>query len=266
MMRLHHVDGVRICWTVRLSTLHRDWFVTLLMDIDNSPGALAVTLGCPVLTYSLYFLCGESGCPSQAFYEAPLEYLRAQWPGVEGVYSATVLGYYCVWFFGLVALQFILPGRESHGVLLKDGSRLKYKLNGLLTCAVYLKAVRLIFCIATETIFTIMAYCGFMTWKEGVKWQLWGWIWDNYIYLLTASIVFATAQASYVYVSSFYTGEVLADHGNTGNMIYDVWSSRVSPRWWNSSANTQYSGLSVGLLIPALGPGILKSSMNSARA
>jgi delta14-sterol reductase len=93
-------------------------------------GALAVTLGCPFLAYSLLFICNDFGCPSQSFLEAPLETFKAQWPGWEKIYSTEVFGYYCAWYLGLVALQFILPGKEILGVPLRDGSRLKYKING----------------------------------------------------------------------------------------------------------------------------------------
>jgi len=72
----------------------------------------------------------------------------------------------------------------------------------------------------------ILTCLGFMTYREGLSWGLWTWIWDNYIYLMTASLVFATIVAFYTYISSFFTGELLAEHGNTGNPLYDV---RVLP-------------------------------------
>ena len=65
-------------------------------------------------------------------------------------------------------------------------------------------------------------HLGFMTYREGLEWPFYVWIWDNYVHILTASFVFATLLTTYVYVASFYTGEMLAEHGNTGNHIYDV--------------------------------------------
>ncbi|KAF8251840.1 ERG4/ERG24 ergosterol biosynthesis protein [Wilcoxina mikolae CBS 423.85] len=176
-------------------------------------GALGVTLGCPLLAYTLYFVCNDSGCPSKSFLDAPLETLAAQWPGLDGVYSHQAFGYYCAWFFGIAALQFILPGRERYGVELSDKSRLKYKLNVL------------------ETFLMILTYLSFMTYREGLSWGLWTWIWDNYLYLMTASLVFATIVAFYTYISSFFTGELLAEHGNTGNPLYDWFIGRpLNPR------------------------------------
>jgi len=89
-----------------------------------------VILGTPAIAYLLYFVCNEDGCPSSSFLEAPVESLIAQWPGIGGIFSPKVFGYYCAWFFGLVALQFILPGRTQEGVELNNKTRLKYKLNG----------------------------------------------------------------------------------------------------------------------------------------
>jgi delta14-sterol reductase len=70
-----------------------------------------------------------------------------------------------------------------------------------------------------------------MTYKNGLEWWLWSWIWDNYIQLLTASLAFATLQAFYVYTASFFTGELLAEGGATGNPIYDWFIGRpLNPR------------------------------------
>ena len=108
----------------------------LLPLVDANPsltriGAFAITVGTPALAYTLYFACNESGCPSKAFRDSPLDALVAQWPGPEGLFSTQVFRYYCAWFFGLVALQFVLPGKRAQGVVLPDKSRLTYKLNGM---------------------------------------------------------------------------------------------------------------------------------------
>jgi delta14-sterol reductase len=43
---------------------------------------------------------------------------------------------------------------------------------------------------------------------------------------LTASLVFATLQAFYVYTASFFTGELLAEGDATGNSIYNWFIGR----------------------------------------
>ncbi|KAI5804488.1 ergosterol biosynthesis ERG4/ERG24 [Geopyxis carbonaria] len=176
-------------------------------------GALGVTLGCPLTTYAFYFVCNENGCPTNSFLQAPIETLKSQWPGWEGFYSTEVLLYYCAWFFGNLALQFLLPGPTGEGVQLKDGTRLKYKQNALTT---YL---------------LILSYCGVMTYREGFAWPVWAWVWEHQLHLITATFIFSVTQAFYCYVSSFFTGEILADHGDTGNPFYDWFIGRpLNPR------------------------------------
>ena len=89
-----------------------------------------MTVGTPFIAHVLYFVCNEGGCPASTFLENPLAHLAAQWPGLNTLFSLRIFAYYCAWYFGLAALQFALPGRERLGVELRDGSRLKYKLNG----------------------------------------------------------------------------------------------------------------------------------------
>lgn len=59
-----------------------------------------------------------------------------------------------------------------------------------------------------------------MTYKEGFDWWVWVFIWDNFLQLITGTLVFSTILAFYCYISSFFTGEILA--GNSGNALYDV--------------------------------------------
>lgn len=179
----------------------------------HSIGALGVTLGTPFVTYALYFLCNENGCPSQSFLDAPLQHLAAQWPGWDKVFSSKVFGYYCAWYFGIAAAQFILPGKTYEGVELPDKTRLKYKLNVL------------------QTAITIFGYLGLMTYREGFSFGIWSWIWENLLYLQTAALTFSIILAFYTYISSFFTGEILAEHGDTGNPLYDWFIGRpLNPR------------------------------------
>lgn len=100
---------------------------------DNlySLGALGITLGTPLITYALYFTCNEAGCPSPEFLADPVGTFKTSlWPGWSGIFSAQVTAYYLAYFFALVVMQYVLPGKTKLGVVLADGTRLKYKLNG----------------------------------------------------------------------------------------------------------------------------------------
>lgn len=96
-----------------------------------SLGALGVTLGTPLITYALYFTCNEAGCPSPELLADPVgTFKNSLWPGWSGIFSAQATAYYVTYWFALVAMQYILPGKTVEGVVLTNGTRLKYKFNG----------------------------------------------------------------------------------------------------------------------------------------
>lgn len=58
-----------------------------------------------------------------------------------------------------------------------------------------------------------------------------GWAYDNFVPLLTASILYSFVQSIYLYVTSFKRGALLSSHGSTGYAIYDFWMGReLNPR------------------------------------
>lgn len=56
--------------------------------------------------------------------------------------------------------------------------------------------------------------------------ELMSWLYDRWLGLLTAAFFNSVLQALYVYVRSFYTEELLALGGNSGNFIYDASRAR----------------------------------------
>ena len=52
--------------------------------------------------------------------------------------------------------------------------------------------------------------------------ELYTYLYDHWIPLTSAALVNATFQAIFVYVNSFYSGELLALGGNSGVFFYDV--------------------------------------------
>lgn len=53
-------------------------------------------------------------------------------------------------------------------------------------------------------------------------------IYNKWVGLVTASIVYAVVQATFCYIVSFREGKLLAVGGNSGNFIYDVGESSVT--------------------------------------
>lgn len=52
--------------------------------------------------------------------------------------SWTVMSYFCLYVLLLAILSEVLPGSVTEGTKLADGSKLKYKTNGLLVCMTFL--------------------------------------------------------------------------------------------------------------------------------
>jgi hypothetical protein len=93
-------------------------------EFGGPPGAAGICLGLPGVCYGLVRVCNAAGClaPSQ-LPELP--------PAPAGPYaSAAGFAAYGAWIALCVALHVILPGERKQGVLLADGTRLTYKLNG----------------------------------------------------------------------------------------------------------------------------------------
>jgi hypothetical protein len=127
------------------------------------------------------------------------------------IFSMHAMLVYLTWFFGLASLHLALPGKTAQGVVLPDGSRLNYKLNAfLLFCLIYGSAL----------------YLGFFTPFLNLSW-----IYDNYLPLLTATIIFSSALSCYLYIKSFGKGSLLSSHGCSGYIHYDFWMGReLNPR------------------------------------
>lgn len=178
------------------------------------PLLLVVTL--PLVLYGLIYGCNASGC--FRLYPLPISW----GPGfpslgssssslLSSLFSMDALLVYLGWFFGLAALHLVLPGRIAQGTVLPDGSRLNYKLNAFpIFLLTYGSAL----------------YFGFFTDRLDL-----GWIYDNYLQLLTASILFSTLLSFYLYITSFKKGAMVSVHGDTGYPHYDFWMGReLNPR------------------------------------
>ncbi|KAF8488342.1 ERG4/ERG24 ergosterol biosynthesis protein [Gautieria morchelliformis] len=172
-------------------------------------GALFVTLSVPITTYALYYTCSETsgGCPPPlwslptSFSEAvtSLDWWKSLWD------TQAFLVYIAWWAFCVVA-WFVLPGDWVEGTTMRNGHKLKYKINAFST---FLLALGL----ASGTIIRFGP-------------SSFTFIYEHWIGLVTSSVVFATVQALAVYLASFQGEKLLALGGNTGNFIYDFYIGR----------------------------------------
>eukprot|EP00195_Chlamydomonas_chlamydogama_P012789 CAMPEP_0202893210 /NCGR_PEP_ID=MMETSP1392-20130828/2832_1 /ASSEMBLY_ACC=CAM_ASM_000868 /TAXON_ID=225041 /ORGANISM="Chlamydomonas chlamydogama, Strain SAG 11-48b" /LENGTH=461 /DNA_ID=CAMNT_0049577463 /DNA_START=21 /DNA_END=1407 /DNA_ORIENTATION=- len=170
----------------------------------HGPGLLVLVL--PVVLYALIYACNSQGClqvwPSISV---------SGWPAGSQIFTVDALIAYVGWFAALTILHLVLPGKHNQGIVLPNGKRLSYKLNAF-------------------TLFVITyggaVYLGFFT-----NYLDLGWLYDNYLPLLTASVIFSTLLSVYLYATSFKRGALLSAHGDTGYPHYDFWMGReLNPR------------------------------------
>jgi len=88
-------------------------------------GTALLVLSMPLVVLSLPFACNERGC-MQLF---PRFWIPGFEPG-KPLYTHQAMAAVTGWFALVLALHLLLPGQHAKGVVLPDGSRLSYKLNG----------------------------------------------------------------------------------------------------------------------------------------
>ncbi|KAK9369768.1 ergosterol biosynthesis ERG4/ERG24 [Lipomyces kononenkoae] len=167
---------------------------TTKVEFSGVPGALGITIGLPILIYVLYYALDAV-------------------PGTK-VFDLCALEGYLAWFFGLVGLFYIVPGSVVEGTVLRDGTRLKYKMNGLTSFLIVL-AVLVARVFITRGELPELAFVA-----------------DHLLGLITSSIGFSFLLAFFVYFKSFGNSKtILAHGGNTGKPIFDWFIGReLNPR------------------------------------
>lgn len=100
-------------------------------------GPLGIVFGLPILVWMFSVYCGQSGWPafptSVPSWDSAVSTVKAAvptWEAVAATFSWEALGVYTAWFALQAVLHVVVPGRVLEGVTLRDGSKLKYKVNG----------------------------------------------------------------------------------------------------------------------------------------
>ncbi|KAF8154395.1 ergosterol biosynthesis ERG4/ERG24 [Pholiota molesta] len=102
------------------------------------PGAFAISFGVPFITYALYFGCSEAGggCPPSLSLDSLKQQVTtalsdpAWWKGLWDTEAALI---YLAWYAFCVVAWAILPGDIVEGTTLRDGRKIKYKINAFST-------------------------------------------------------------------------------------------------------------------------------------
>ncbi|KAI9262688.1 ergosterol biosynthesis ERG4/ERG24 [Sporodiniella umbellata] len=167
-----------------------------------------MVLGLPVFVVFLACCCGPAGYPSFDLVKNFKSCIAAK---LSTHYASSMFCFYDLilycGFVTFVAFLYVnLPGRVINGTLLRDGTRIRYKINGLLTYV---------------TLMTIACMVLSVTGLQPLTY-----VYDHYTGLVLSSILFAYTLSLFVYINSFYSNRLLALGGNTGNIIYDFMIGR----------------------------------------
>lgn len=156
--------------------------------------------GLPATIYGLYIFCGRESCSVTAMPSVPQ---------IGEYFNWKSMAVYVLWFI-YHSLIYISPlGYTAKGMKLKDGSRLEYRMNGIHAF------------LLTHVIFAVA-----VMFNTPVSF-----VYDNYLALATSSIIFSVLLSFYLYCKSFSDEAVLAEGGDTGNMVYDFFIGReLNPR------------------------------------
>ncbi|EEB09593.1 C-14 sterol reductase Erg24 [Schizosaccharomyces japonicus yFS275] len=169
-------------------------------------GAAGVVLSTTLVSYGLYFMCNENGCPSWNLMSIWNDILQTK------LFDWNAMVIYLCWFGMLALLWFLLPGKWVPGSPIDEkGTRLLYKMNGFKSMLVILFFM-----------FGFIAVYG----PQAMEF-----VWTYYVPLLTASYIFSVVLCTYCYLSSFVGRKQLAKGGVSGNAIYDWYIGReLNPR------------------------------------
>lgn len=187
---------------------------TTKLEFSGIPGALGISIGLPLLCNVLYFTCNENGCPASWSSLAPYTQMLEK----TKLFSMQAMSVYLAWFFGLVWLDLLVPGKEVKGTTLRDGTALRYKFNG-------------------KNVMTILGYTliSRALYTRGELPEL-RYVYDHLLELLNASLLWSIIIATYVYIASFLHKQepILALGGNSGNPVFDWFIGReLNPRIGN---------------------------------
>ncbi|VVT50259.1 uncharacterized protein SAPINGB_P002680 [Magnusiomyces paraingens] len=182
-------------------------------DFNGWPGALAISIGLPLLFNIFCFTCNDLGCPVSW---TSFEPYRAQLAS-RALFSWHALGVYAIWWSALAILDRIVPGETVEGTLLRDGkTRLKYVFNGKLVMVI---------------LFSLLAARAVTT--RGALPEL-VYVYEHLTELMNASLLVAFVGSTVLYLAPLYLYReepILALGGNTGNPIFDWFIGReLNPR------------------------------------
>lgn len=167
-----------------------------VVEFGGAVGAALMMLSMPPFLYYLLYMCTQEDASLWNFYP--------RWT-FSDLWDSTVFGYFSLWML-LLALFHLLPiGKIAHGVLLADGKRLNYRINGLFA----------LFSIAV--LLAVVLYC-----KISLIY-----VYDHLHQFAASATLLSVILSIYVFIRSRRASqEELSVAGKFGNFIYTFFMGR----------------------------------------
>ena len=196
-------------------------------EFNGTTGAIAISFGLPVLIYFFQLICNNSY--SIQGINLDLNKVIEQLPSstddlMNLLFDKTCWTAYLLWFFILVAFDFILPGKSLNGVTLRDGTSLNYKINGL-----------------SMSLLLVTLLSARLIQLDNYYLPELDFIYSNQVQLIMVCFLFSFILAVVCYIMSFIPlvkpnglntrDRILSINGNTYNPFYDWFIGReLNPR------------------------------------
>lgn len=220
---------------------------TTQKEFGGDLGAIAITIGLPALTVVFYLLCNTDyviGSSYSSVYSAvKLQVNHINW--IQDVFlNFKVWDFYLKWFFGLMLLDILVPGKHLKGIKLRDNTQLDYKINGL--------NLLVVLC----SVFAVRIYRSDNYFLPELEF-----IYNNFLSLAIVSICFSFILSNFLFIYSYFplktlngfkTNErILSINGNSSSVFYNWFIGReLNPRIFNGLVDLKYfCELKPGLLL-----------------
>jgi len=187
-------------------------------------GAAGVVFGLPIVIYLLFYVCNEKICYGHDNFKIADFFDQFKPSELISQQAAQI---YLGWMAFHVLLERVLPGEVVEGVALEDGSKLRYRMSGHLQF--WIAIIAMGHCIPSFTqknvsFDSVLNFEGFKPLPLNI-------LYEQYLPLITVSVLGAFALSIYLYTSSFGRGKLLAKGGISGNGFYDFFIGReLNPR------------------------------------
>uniref|UniRef100_A0A8C8H3R1 Delta(14)-sterol reductase LBR n=1 Tax=Oncorhynchus tshawytscha TaxID=74940 RepID=A0A8C8H3R1_ONCTS len=204
--KLKEVLEVRLVPVVRSIQLEKDpadfpWLQSLSVFPTVFAGVFCMTLLLPATVLGLMVVCSQEDASLMS--SPPL-------PALDSLWDLQVFGMVVLWLL-FQALLYVLPvGKVVEGMPLKNGERLKYRMNTLYAF-----------------VLTVAALGAAVHHKIDLSY-----IHSHFLQLAVSSLLCSVLLSVYLYVRSRWaTQDLLAPGGNSGSVIYDFFmGSELNPR------------------------------------